>query len=151
MERAQLAALAADIRSGRVALFHGGRPALRVGGEILPPSVTGVPSSRLTQQSAGVGPVRTREDLVYVTTEKNLALASAASWMSRARGNGRGWLYRVELDDGVELELDDDLPRGPFVSFQLRRARVAEVLDRGVDPNDSRHRIWLERFVRSLG
>jgi hypothetical protein len=107
-------------------------------------------SSRAAQQHSGVGPVRTSEDFVYVTTEQRLAVVSAASWMSRASGNGRGWLYRVEVDEDVELELDEDLPRGPFVSFQLRRARIVEVLDRGVDPSDPAHRIWLEQFVRSL-
>jgi len=109
-----------------------------------------VTSSRSAQQVSKLGPVRTRDHLVYITTEKHLALASAATWMSRAPGNGRGWLYRVEIDDDVELELDEDIPRGPFISFQLRRARISEVLDRGVDPHDPRHRVWLEKFVRTL-
>lgn len=150
MDSSDIALLIEDVRFGRVPLFHGGRPALRVHDEILPPSVTGETSSGAAQHMSGLGTVRTKDDLVYVTTERPLALASAASWMSRAPGNGRGWLYRVEIDDDVEVYLDDDLPRGPFVSFQLSRARVVEVLDRGVDPWDPAHRDWLAQFIRTI-
>lgn len=54
-------------------------------------------------------------------------------------------VYRVEFDD-EELEADADLPRGPFVSFQLTQARVAEIVDRDVDPTNpatSRHYLGL--------
>lgn len=151
MDPRELSKLGEQIRAGEVALYHGGCPAIRVGDAILPPTVTGAISSRVAQHSSRLGPVRTRRDLVYVTTEINLALVSAASWLTRAAGNGRGWLYRVELEGDVEFDLDEDLPRGPFVSFQTSRARVAAVLDRGVDPSDPRHRLWLEQFIRTLG
>ncbi|MDJ0349487.1 hypothetical protein [Cryobacterium sp. PH29-G1] len=89
-------------------------------------------------------------DLVYVTTERELARAIAAHWAKRRNSQGRGWLYRVSLDD-VDLAPDDDLPRGPFISFQAARVRVAAVFDRGVDPDNPRHVRELEKFVRLIG
>ncbi|MCU1482928.1 MAG: hypothetical protein JWQ19_3714 [Subtercola sp.] len=98
----------------------------------------------------GLGNITTSVSLVYVTTERSLATAFAAYWAKRHPGRGRGWLYRVELDD-VDLVPDNDFPRGPFTCFQLPRARVAAILDRGVDPNDQRHAREIRRFVEHLG
>ena len=101
---------------------------------------------RHESRQAGFKRITTADDLVYVTTERSLATAVAAHWSKRTPGSGRGWLYRVELD-GEDLVPDDDLPRGPFISFQLSKIRVAAVLDRGVDPDSSRHVRELQRFV----
>ncbi|MBF4562865.1 hypothetical protein ITJ43_12040 [Microbacterium sp. VKM Ac-2870] len=146
MDTTELRLLDSQVRAGRVSLFHGGAPDLRPGGWILPPSLSGMPSMRERSEAAGFTRVMTSEDLVYVTTERALAAAFAADWTTRMPGIGRGWLYRVDLEDH-ELVLDDDLPRGPFISFQLPRVRVSAVLDRGVDPNDRRHVRELRRFV----
>jgi hypothetical protein len=100
-------------------------------------------------RQSGFERVTAADTFVYVTTQRQLAAAIAA-WSRREPGNGRGWLYRVELDD-EDLTLDDDLPRGPFISFQLSRVRIAAVLDRGVDPNDPKHFREMERFVSLIG
>jgi hypothetical protein len=81
-----------------------------------------------------------------VTTERSFAAAVAAYWSKREPGRGRGWVYRIELGDN-DLAPDDDLPQGPFISFQLPRARIAAILDRGVNPADPRHARELQRFV----
>lgn len=142
--------LCADVRAGKVRLWHGGAPDLRVGEYVLPPAVTGARGMRHEIAGSGFSRSTASDHLVYVTTDRRLAAAIAAYWGRRESGNGRGWLYRVELDD-EPLAPDDDLPRGPFISFQLSRARIAAVLDRGVDPNDARYVRDLERFVRTIG
>lgn len=138
--------LCADVRARKVRLWHGGAPGLRVGEYVLPPTETGARSMRHQIRQSGFARITAADTFVYVTTERPLAAAIAAYWSRREPGNGRGWLYRVELDN-EELALDDDLPRGPFISFQLSRVRIAAVLDRGVDPNDPRHFREMERFV----
>ena len=95
-------------------------------------------------ERAGFDRITVSTALVYVTTERSLAAAFAAFWARRELG--RGWLYRIELDE-VDLVADEDLPRGPFISFQLPRARVAAILDCGVNPDESRHVRHLQRFV----
>jgi len=76
---------------------------------------------RLESEQRGFSNITTREELVYVTIERRLATAIAATWARRAPERSRGWVSRVELDD-EDLQLDTDLPRGPFISFQLSRA-----------------------------
>ena len=150
MDPIELAALNRDVRVGRVRIWHGGAPDLRPGDLILPPSSTGAESMRQESIDAGFRRVVTAPDLVYVTTERELARAIAAHWAKKRNSQGRGWLYRVSLDD-VDLEPDDDLPGGPFISFQAARVRVAAVFDRGVDPDKPRHVRELEKFVRLIG
>ncbi|MCS5732311.1 hypothetical protein [Herbiconiux daphne] len=150
MELAALRSLNDQARSGRVRLFHGGFPGLQEGAFILPPAESGSSSMRGDSERAGFRRITTAAELVYVTTERSLAAAAAAYWAKREPGKGRGWLYRVELDDD-DLVPDDDLPRGPFISFQLPRARIAAVLDRGVDPDAPRHLRELQRFVALIG
>lgn len=150
MDPHELTALSAAVRSGRTRLFHGGAPDLPVSGYILPARVTGAASMRGEIEQAGFKRITASPDLVYVTTERSLAAAIAASWGNRGSSKGRGWVYRVELDD-EDLVPDEDLPRGPFINFQLRRARIAAVLDRGVDPDDRRHARTLAKFVASIG
>lgn len=146
----ELQALNDAVKQGTARLWHGGAPALRVGDLILPPAVTGVQSMRSSLVQGGLGRVTTREDHVYVTTERSLARAVAAYWNKRAPGNGRGWVYRVELD-AHDVALDEDLPRGPFISFQLPSVRIAAIADAGVDPNNPRHFRELQRFVDAIG
>ena len=149
MDAAALAELNENVRAGRVRLFHGGCPGLEPGSFVLPPSVTGAASMRGESEQLGFTKITTRADLVYVTSERRLATAIAAAWGKRPPQRSRGWVYRVELDD-EDVQLDTDAPRGPFFSFQLRKVRVAAVLDRGVDPNDPKHTRVLESFVAQL-
>jgi hypothetical protein len=142
--------LNSQVRQGRIRLFHGGIPYLQAGDMIVPPIESGETGMRGESELAGFSRITTAANLVYVTTERSLGVAFAACWPSRAPGRGRGWLYRVELDDD-DLIPDDDLPRGPFISFQLPRVRVGAVLDRGVDPDDQRHLRRLQRFVDLIG
>lgn len=149
MDPAALDRLNSKVRAGAVPIFHGGAPDLRVGDMVLPPKVTGVQSMRLFLEGAGLGTVTTSESLVYVSLRRPLAAAAAAYWPKRDAGNGRGWLYRLELMD-ADLEPDADFPRGPFVNFQVASARVAAVLDRGVDPEDRRHVRELQSFLATV-
>lgn len=150
MDSIQLARLNQDVRDGKVRIWHGGAPGLVPGDLILPPSVTGAESMRQQSIDAGFRRVVTAPDLVYVTTERELARAIAAHWAKRRESRGRGWLYRVSIDD-LDLEPDDDLPGGPFISFQAARVRVAAVLDRGVDPDSPRHVRELQKFIQLIG
>ena len=150
MDPIELKNLNNDVREDRVRIWHGGAPDLRPDDLILPPSSTGADSMRQESIDAGFRRVVTAPDLVYVTTERELARAIAAHWAKRRKSQGRGWLYRVSLDD-ADLEPDDDLPRGPFSSFQAARVRVAIVLDRDVDPDNPRHVCELQKFVRMIG
>lgn len=150
MDPEKLMDLNNDVREGRVRIWHGGAPDLRPGDLILPPASTGAESMRQESIDAEFRRVVTAPDLVYVTTERELARAIAAHWAKRRNSQGRGWLYRVSLDD-VDLAPDDDLPCGPFISFQAARVRVAAVFDRGVDPDNPRHMRELEKFVRLIG
>ncbi|MGC0371258.1 hypothetical protein [Microbacterium sp. SLBN-111] len=149
MDPTELRSLNDQIRAGRVRLFHGGFPGLRPGEFILPPAQTGATSMKSDSERAGFHRITTAADLVYVTTERSLGAAAAAYWAKREPGKGRGWLYRVELDED-DLIPDDDLPRGPFVSFQLPRARIGAVLDRGVDPDNPRHVRELQRLLKLI-
>ena len=146
MDQDQLSQLNADVRARRVRLWHGGVAGLRPGDQLLPPAVTGATGMRQESIDAGFKRIATSESQVYVTTERSLARAIAAHWSARERGRGRGWVYRVDLEE-FDLAIDDDLPRGPFISFQLPSARVAIVADSGVDSTDPRHARVLQRFV----
>ncbi|MFJ3490617.1 hypothetical protein [Leifsonia aquatica] len=131
MDQTSLQTLHEAVRLRRTPLFHGGVPDLAIGELLLPPSVTGVESLAAVSARAGLRNITTNRDLVYVTIERRLAVLYAAHWAHLDRGSGRGWVYRVALDEEHTLAPDSDLPRGPFVSFQVPRARVAAILDRG--------------------
>ncbi|WP_291049821.1 hypothetical protein [Herbiconiux sp.] len=150
MDPEALRTLNVNIRAGKTRLYHGGFPGLAVGDMLLPPAESGATSMRGESERAGFRRITTSVGLVYVTTERSLAVAVAAYWSRREPGRGRGWVYRIELDDN-DLVPDDDLPRGPFISFQLPRARIAAILDRGVSPDDPRHARELQRFVDLIG
>lgn len=150
MDPEALRTLNENVRAAKTRLYHGGFPGLTVGDMLRSPAESGATSMRGESERAGFRRITTSAGLVYVTTERSLAAAAAAYWSKREPGRGRGWVYRIELGD-EDLAPDDDLPRGPFISFQLRRARIAAVLDRGVNPDDPRHARELQRFVDLIG
>jgi hypothetical protein len=73
--------------------FHGGFPGLEVGDRILPPSVTGTP----TTADFAAAPV-CRRDRVYASTELRVARVYAAL----APFGGHGDVYEVALEDPIE-------------------------------------------------
>lgn len=93
--------------------WHGGRPGIRRGGVLLPPSITKVPS--LSEYgAAGVH----RRDRVYITTSRCAALLYAA-------GARKGVLYQC-VPIG-EIEPDPDCSE-PGLSWQCEMARVTRVI-----------------------
>ncbi len=96
-------------------LFHGGPATLRVGGRILPPSVTGVPSCA-RYGAAGV----CRTDRVYLTPSVDVARLFAA--LCPARGGAA--VYKVEPEGELEADPDCDVPG---LSFQCVSARIVKV------------------------
>jgi len=146
----QLIELNARVSGGRLRLWHGGAPGRRVGDLILPPNQTGAVSMAGATEALGFSNVTSRTDRVYTTTDREIGRAIAAYWGRRPPQQGRGWLYQVAVDEGG-LELDEDIPRGPFVSFQSESARVVSIYDAGVDPDDPKYWRKLEAFVRTLG
>lgn len=149
MDPTAIGKLNVAVRAGQKRLWHGGAPGLQKGDLILPPAITGAESMRQESIDAGFRRIVTAANLVYVTTERDLARAMAAHWARRATSRGRGWLYRVELHN-FDIEPDEDLPHGPFISFQAPHVRVAAVIDRGVDPADPRHVRALQKFVNMI-
>lgn len=129
-------------------LWHGGAPGRRVGDLLLPPSVTGIPS-RLHRESVEkqLGPVRQREDLVYVTSDRELARACAGVWSPDGVSIGGGSLYQVRSDE--PLVEDEDLP-GLGLSFQVPSAVVVAVVDAYVARDDRRHGRTLREVLSRL-
>jgi hypothetical protein len=75
--------------------FHGGIPGLEVGDRILPPSVTGTP----TTADYAAAPI-CRRDRVYASTELRIARVYAAL----APLGGHGDVYQVALQDPNERD-----------------------------------------------
>lgn len=136
----------ASVREQRLDLWHGGAPGRVQGDLLLPPTITGVLGMGQAATQQGLGRVVSFADRVYVTTDRRIARAAAANWARRFPNGGRGTLYRVVLDD-VALELDADLPRGPFECFQVERAIVGSVAEVDVDPDDPQHAQALLEFI----
>jgi len=86
-------------------------------------------------------------DRVYLTSAMDLARAVAANYWHRS--GRRGSLYRVELS-AHPLELDRDLPRGPFICFETRAAVVSEVVEIDVDPDAAEHADVLRKFIAQI-
>ncbi len=108
-------------------LWHGGAPGRRVGDWLTPPSERGVASTVLAMSlEEGIGNISQRGDRVYVTSDRELALAWAGLWTPDGRKHGNGSLYQVEVEPGL-LELDEDLLSLPDLSFQAPRAQVKTV------------------------
>lgn len=94
--------------------FHGGPPRLYVGDWILPPSETGLPSSRL------YGNDMCRADRVYVTTA-----VEAAAIFASFHPSGKGQIYRVRPEGDIKHDPDCS---EPGLSFECERAEVLEVI-----------------------
>jgi hypothetical protein len=97
--------------------FHGGPPGLR--GEILPPKMTGVPSTAQYGAEAVC-----RLDRVYLTTLPDAAVLFAAG----APSAQPGWVY--EVTPFGEVEPDPDYNGDPGESVCARRARIKRVYKR---------------------
>jgi hypothetical protein len=91
--------------------FHGGIPGLEVGDRILPPSVTGTP----TTADYAAAPI-CRRDRVYASTELRIARVYAAL----APLGGHGDVYQVALQDPNER---DGAEVAPAATRSARRAR----------------------------
>jgi hypothetical protein len=72
--------------------FHGGLAGFKVGDRILPPALTGMPST------ADYLPAVSHRDRIYATTELQVARVYAAL----APFGGRGDVYEVDLDGPIE-------------------------------------------------
>jgi hypothetical protein len=75
--------------------FHGGIPGLEVGDRILPPSISGTPTTADYAAAAIC-----RRDRVYASTELRVARVYAAL----APLGGHGDVYQVALEDPVECD-----------------------------------------------
>jgi hypothetical protein len=110
--------------------FHGGVSGLYPGDRILPPSVTGVPSSQdfvhgMEEQAAKV----VRRDRVYLTTDVEVARMWAGLHPDGNHKRG-GDVYRV-VPDG-DLEPDLDYQGGDGASVQAASALVVGIVKTGV-------------------
>jgi hypothetical protein len=117
--------------------FHGGIPGLEVGDRILPPSVTGTP----TTADYAAAPI-CRRDRVYASTELRVARVYAAL----APLGGHGDVYEVALQDpnepdGVEVGAGGDSVCAPS-------ATVIRIVERDVDLEIARREIAAE-FLRN--
>jgi hypothetical protein len=116
--------------------FHGGIPGLEVGDRILPPSVTGTP----TTADYAAAPI-CRRDRVYASTELRIARVYAAL----ATLGGHGDVYQVALQDpnerdGAEVGAGGDSVCAPS-------ATVIRIVERDVDLEIARREIAAE-FLR---
>lgn len=104
--------------------YHGGKPGLRVGDEILPPSVTGrTDSTASIAKSAGLeGAEHVRDDRVYLGTTPEVALLFAAMYPTKSGG----WVYEVIPKGPVEPDPDYSGPSGE--SVQCPRATILRVV-----------------------
>lgn len=115
--------------ASNVAYYHGGIPSLRVGGLILPLSVTGNSSTeRECREAAGqnhewmVAEIETfyRRDRVFITAEKEHAIKYALGHES-----GNGWAYRVEPIGPITADPDD---KHAGSNFECESARILEIV-----------------------
>ena len=103
--------------------FHGGVPGLQIGDRLLPPDTSG--TTRTVSEHAAqlcAGEHATRRDLVYVTTERQVARAYAAFYPD-------GALYRVIPCGPVVADPDH---RVPGISWHCPLAIVQQVIDPAV-------------------
>jgi len=92
--------------------YHGGRRGLK---EILPSSITGVPSTA----SFGAGSVCKR-DVVYVTTDFD-----SAKWFAAMNGHKTACVYKVKPIG--DIRHDPDTMMGANFSFECDRAEIVRV------------------------
>lgn len=99
--------------------FHGGVPGLRLGDQLLPPTVTGVRAAvDFAADLPGAGAVR--RDRVYLATTELMASIFAAMHPAG------GWLY--EVDPVGEIEPDPDWFGEPGESVEVGSAIVVRVI-----------------------
>jgi hypothetical protein len=100
--------------------FHGGVPGLKVGDSILPPDQTGTDHT-LSAYSAELdgGPHTTRRDVVYLTTDRQVARAYAAGYPD-------GALYQVMPYSPVDPDPDC---LTPGLSWHCPQGIVVAVVD----------------------
>lgn len=103
--------------------YHGGVPGLRLGDELLPPSVTGRQDSaaRIAREQLDTDYVR--EDRVYLGRTVDIASLYAAMY-PLAEG---GWLYEVKPSDDMEPD-PDYIGDDPMDSVQCSRATIVRVI-----------------------
>ena len=108
--------------------WHGGAPGRKPGDKLLPPSITGLTFTRRDMSIAqGLTEIAQRADLVYLTTDRELARAYAGLWTLDDQVLGGGALYRVEPDEPPEP--DEDLLSLAGLSWQVRSATIGAVYD----------------------
>jgi hypothetical protein len=95
--------------------YHGGKPGLKRGMFVLPPTITGARSA----SDYGAAHVH-RRDRVYIATSPE----AAAIWAA-LHPSDHGTVYQVEPDGALEPDPDWDGDDG--VSWQCERARVVKV------------------------
>jgi len=106
--------------------YHGGAPGRLPGDYLLPPSETGVKpllAHHEPKDKEWVDEVRD-DSKVYVTTERNIAIALAAFWTDGETLGGS--VYAVEPVG--ELEADPDYLGEGQVSFRCDSAKVLAIL-----------------------
>lgn len=96
--------------------FHGGRPGMRPGQFVLPPSITGA-KSMADFGAEGI----CRRDHVYVTTEFQAAALYGGMYRSKKGGD----VYLVEPIGELESDPDCDMPG---LSYSVPKARIIKVL-----------------------
>lgn len=121
--------------------FHGGFPGLQAGTALLPPDATGT-AHRLSAYAAVLGgPAHaTRTDVVYVTTNRQIAKAYAAFYPD-------GALYLVAPD--LPTVPDPDC-REPGLSWHCPRAVVLSVVDPVVLFRSRTPERWLRLLAGSI-
>ena len=114
--------------------FHGGFPGLKPGDLILPPDTTGTEHT-LSQYAAqmAAGPHATRRDVVYLSTDRQVARAYAAFYPD-------GALYQVQPQSPVDPDPDCLMPG---VSWQCPAAVVVAVVDAVVLFRSRSPELWL--------
>ncbi|MCP9205542.1 hypothetical protein [Streptomyces cucumeris] len=114
--------------------FHGGIPGLSIGDRLLPPDRTGT-ERRLSSFAADLGgPAHAlRTDLVYLTTERQVARAYAAFYPD-------GALYQVLPESPVDPDPDC---AEPGLSWQCPAAVVVTVVDPVVLFRDRTPERWI--------
>lgn len=105
-----------ELPGPNVKFYHGGKPGLKVGDKILPPSVTKASGPETLHEYGSVG----RVDRVYLTTEESAARMYASGHPSR-----RGCVYEV-IPDG-DLHPDDDC-LSPGLSYECESATIVRVI-----------------------
>jgi hypothetical protein len=75
----------------------------------------------------GLTDIAQRHDLVYLTTDRDLARAYASTWTLDGGRYGGGSLYRVDPDEPPQP--DEDMLSSPGLSWQVPSATILHVYD----------------------